>query len=89
MSPRSNDERITRLEEDQASLRERLTRVETLMASHEAAAVRRHAEVLDLVREVRSKQEHADRRSWMLTVGLLAVGMFGGAGAAEWVRALL
>lgn len=78
MAARKPDERIDRVEDDVVTLRERLTRVETAMEAHEA-----------LVAEIKARQERMDERAWKLTMALLGIGMLGGAGAGEWIRALL
>lgn len=89
MGPRANGDRVEQLEEDVVQVRERLARVETSMSAHEVAAAERHRELLALVQDVKRKQEDADQRAWKITMALLGVGIFGGAGVAEWVRSLL
>lgn len=89
MGPRATDDRVDNLEDDVVQVRERLARVETSMQAHESAAAERHRELLAVVHEVKAKQEAADQRAWKITMALLGVGIFGGAGVAEWVRALI
>ena len=88
MAPRI-DERVDRVEADVVAVRERLTRVETGMAAHESAAAGRHSELIFTVREMKERLERADNRAWKLALVVLAIGLGGGAGVAEWVRAWL
>ena len=89
MAARQPAERIDRVEDDVVTLRERLTRVETAMEAHEVAPGTRHREMVALVAEIKARQEQMDERAWKLTMALLGIGMLGGAGAGEWIRALL
>ena len=88
MAPRI-DERVDRVEADVVVVRERLTRVETAMAAHESAAAGRHTELIATVREMKERLERADNRAWKLALVVLAIGLSGGAGVAEWVRTWL
>jgi hypothetical protein len=70
-----------------AAIRERLARLETSMDAHERAAAERHREVLSAVEAVRQRLDAVEARSWKLALALAALGLGGGAGVVELLRA--
>jgi len=81
--------RMTAVESELASVRERLARLEATMEAHERTLADRHEQMMDAIGEMRDRQDQVDARAWKLSMVLLALGVGGGAGGIELVRALL
>lgn len=71
----TQDIRLGRLEEDAATFRERVARVEATLVSHEKAAEHRHAELKALLELMKQRQEATEARSWKIALGLVATGV--------------
>ncbi len=84
----TQDTRLGRLEEDAASFRERIARVEATLVSHEKAAEHRHAELKALLELMKQRQDATEARSWKIALGLVATGVASGTGAAQLLRGL-
>ena len=81
--------RMTAVESELASVRERLARLEATIEAQERVEAERHQQVMDAIGEMRDRQDQVDARAWKLSMVLLALGIGGGAGGLELVRALL
>jgi hypothetical protein len=72
-----------------ADVRERLARLEVTAEAQETAAGERHREVLAALGEMKERQDVFETRSWKVALGLAALGLGGGAGGVELVRAMV
>ena len=81
--------RMTAVEAELASVRERLARLEATIDSQDRTLAERHEQVMDAIDAMRTRQDQVDARSWKLSMLLLALGVGGGAGGIELFRALL
>ena len=81
--------RVTAVEAELASVRERPARLEATMESHARTLAERHEQMMAAIGEMRDRQDQVDARAWKLSMVLLALGAGGGAGALELARALL
>ena len=72
-----------------ADVRERLARLEVKAETQETAASERHREVLAALAEVKERQDVVETRSWRVALALAALGLGGGAGAVELLRAMV
>ncbi len=81
--------RMTTVEAQLASVRERLARVEATLESQERSLAERHDQVMEAIGEMRDRQDKVDGRTWKLSMVLAALGLSGGVGAAELLRSLL
>lgn len=70
-----------------SDVRERLARLETLVEAHDRADEERQKAVLAAIKEVEEGLERVETRAWKVAVGLAALGLGGGAGAVELLRA--
>ena len=80
---------MTAVEAELASVRERLARLEATIESQDRTLAERHDQVMEAIDEMRERQDKVDARAWKLSMVLLALGIGGGAGGLELVRALL
>ena len=74
---------------DLADVRERLARLEARGESHELANAERHRQLMDHLKSVEERLAEVERRSWRVALGLAVLGIGGGAGAAQLIRAAL
>ena len=81
--------RVSAVEEEISSVRERLARLEATMDAQAQTLAERHQQVMDAIAEMRDRQDQIDNRAWKLSMLLLALGVGGGAGGIELFRALL
>jgi hypothetical protein len=81
--------RMTAVEAELSSVRERLARIEATMEAHEQALSDRHDQVMEAIGEMRDRQDKVDGRTWKLFMVLAVLGLSGGAGGAELLRSLL
>jgi len=81
--------RMTAVEAELTSVRERLARIEATMEAHEQALTERHDQVMEAIVEMRDRQDKVDGRTWKLFMVLAVLGLSGGAGGAELLRSLL
>ncbi len=81
--------RMTAVEAELSSVRERLARIEATMEAHEQALTERHDQVMEAIVEMRDRQDKVDGRTWKLFMVLAVLGLSGGAGGAELLRSLL
>ena len=70
-------------------VRERLARLETKAEAHDDASAERHRQLLDAVEGLEKRLEQVEGRAWKVALGLAALGLGGGAGAVELVRAMV
>ncbi len=88
-SPRRDDLAPPAWVSELADVRERLARLETRAEAHDKASEERQKAVLDAIKEVEQRLEQVEGRAWKVALGLAALGLGGGAGALELVRAML
>ena len=81
--------RMTAVEAELASVRERLARLEATIESQDRTLAERHDQVMEAIDEMRNRQDKVDGRTWKLSMVLAVLGLSGGAGAAELLRSLL
>ena len=81
--------RMTAVEAELSSVRERLARIEATMEVHEQALSDRHDQMMEAIVEMRDRQDKVDGRTWKLFMVLAVLGLSGGAGGAELLRSLL
>ena len=81
--------RMTAVESELASVRERLARLEATLESQDRTLAERHEQVMEAIGEMRERQDKVDGRTWKLSMVLAVLGLSGGAGAAELLRSLL
>ncbi len=86
MSPVPMGVRLDRVEDDVVAVRERIVRVETTLGANEKAAEQRHQELKVLLELVKQRQDATEARSWKLALGLVALGVASGTGAAQLLR---
>lgn len=72
-----------------SEVRERLARLEAHGALQDRVSEARHQQLLTSLKELEQRSVEADKRHWRLTVGLVALAVGGGAGAAQLLRGLL
>jgi len=81
--------RMTAMEAELASVRERLARLEATLEAQDRTLAERHDQVMEAISEMRDRQDKVDGRTWKLSMVLAVLGLSGGAGAAELLRSLL
>lgn len=81
--------RMTAVESELASVRERLARIEATIEAQERTEAERHQQVMDAIGEMRERQDQVDARAWKLAMVLAVLGFGGGAGSLELLRNLL
>ncbi len=74
---------------DLADVRERLARLEARAESHELANAERHRQLMDHLKSVEERLAEVEARSWKVALGLAVLGIGGGAGAAQLIRAAI
>jgi len=89
VAPRRDDASPTVWVGELADVRERLARLETLVEAHDRADEDRQKAVLAAIKEVEEGLERVEARAWKVALGLAALGLGGGAGAVELLRAAL
>ncbi len=89
VAPRRDDAAPTVWVGELADVRERLARLETLVEAHDRADEERQKVLLAAIKEVEEGLERVEARAWTVAVGLAALGLGGGAGAVELLRAAL
>ncbi len=87
--PAADTGRVGRLDADLVAVRERLARLEAQAEAHERASAKRHRELMEAVEVLGERVEKVETRAWKLALGLTALGLGGGAGAVELLRAAL
>ena len=87
--PTNGARRVTAVEAELASVRERLARLEATMESHARTLAERHDQVMEAITEMRDRQALVDARAWKLAMALVILGFGGGAGSLELMRSLL
>jgi len=91
MADRAHKEanRVSAVEEELSSVRERLARLEATMEAQARTLAERHQQVMDAIGEMRDRQDQVDNRAWKLAMLLAVLGFGGGAGGVELFRAFL
>ena len=87
--PAADAGRVDRLDADLVAVRERLARLEAQAEAHEKASAERHRELIEAVEGLSERVERVETRAWKLALALSALGLGGGAGAVELLRAAL
>ncbi len=73
--------RMTAVEAELASVRERLARLEATIEAQDRTLAERHDQVMEAIGEMRERQDKVDGRTWKLSMVLAALGLSGGVGA--------
>lgn len=72
-----------------SEVRERLARLEAHGAVQDRVSEQRHQQLLASLKELEQRAVDAEKRGWRLTIGLVALAVGGGAGAAQLLRGLV
>lgn len=74
---------------DLTEIRERLARLEARAEAHDLANAERHRQLMDHLKSVEARLAEVEARSWKVALGLAVLGIGGGAGAAQLIRAAI
>ena len=72
---------------DLTEVRERLARLEARAEALDLANAERHRQLMTHMKIMEERLAEVERRSWKVALGLAVLGVGGGAGAAQLIRA--
>ena len=72
---------------DLSEVRERLARLEARAEALDLANAERHRQLMTHMKIMEERLAEVERRSWKVALGLAVLGVGGGAGAAQLIRA--